>query len=179
MWNTLARLLARPSVASWIIRHYAKEKNVYWHITNPNDPGDVYMSRYWILKRRPWMNFCIRLHHIKRADHGFNLHSHPFNYRTFVLRNFYVEERPDFRAGMMLGMEPHDPVLFSIRKTRILAAGDTVDNCIGSFHRISHVHPEGVWTLFVMWGGKKGDWGFMTDDGYVQAGEYFKRAEAR
>lgn len=179
MFNLIARILARPFVVNWIIKRFAKEKNVYFHITNPIDSSDVYMYRWWIIKRRPWMNFCVRLHHIKRADHGFNLHSHPFNYRTFILRNWYIEERPDFKAGMMLGMEPHDPVLYNIRRNDLRHAGETQMNGIRSFHRISLVHPEGVWTLFVMWGGKKGDWGFMTDDGYVQADEYFKSAEAR
>ena len=176
MLKLLARVLSHPFVASHIITWFAKPENEYYHLVNPADPNDLYMGRWWILKRRPWFNFCIRLHHINRADLDQNMHSHPFNYRTFILKGMYIEERPDF-TFLDIGASPYEK---AFRTKSIRQAGDTVQNTYGSFHRIDWVPPDGVWTLFVMWGGAKDDWGFMTRDGYIQKDEYFaKHSEQR
>lgn len=174
MYKMLARLLSRPSVANWIIKKFAREENTYYHLVNPADPEDRYMGRWWVLKRRPWMNFCIRLHHINRKDLDENMHSHPFHYRTFILKGMYVEERPDPAIEEFFDEDDNFSAYSKAMRERFMrCAGDTVENHHGSFHRIEWVPPEGVWTLFVMWGGEKGDWGFMTPTGYIQKDEYF------
>jgi len=182
MWSIVARILARPAIVNWIIKKYAQDERVYYHIVNPDNPSDQYMCRWWILKRRPWMNFCIRLHWIKRADLDVNMHSHPFNYRTFILLGAYVEERPD-PAIIEFFDEDSDYSAYheSMRDKFIRSPGETIKNSYGSFHRIGWVHPAGVWTVFVMWGGEKDDWGFMTQNGYMHKDAYFasKYAEQR
>lgn len=165
-WKLLTWFVTIPFVARWIIRIFGNENHTYFHIANPLDPQDIYMHRYWVWKRRPWWNFCVRLHHINREDMDRNMHSHPFNYRTIILDGYYWEERPAIEQSDLRRI-PH-----------LLMAGDTVANTIGSFHRITDVSYSGVWTLFFMWGGDKGDWGFLTPTGYVRAKEYFETHKA-
>jgi hypothetical protein len=45
------------------------------------------------------------------------------------------------------------------------------------WHRISKMHPSGVWTLFFMTDNTE-EWGFLTQDGYVESREYFRRKRA-
>lgn len=155
-WNLLYRFCTLPWVYNWLYSRILE--NPYYHIKGP-DGKTVYMLRGWVTKRGSWwqrllrLNFCIRVHHILAPDRDRHLHSHPFNYRTIVLKGWYLEER--------------------FKGTNINMEGDTAVGTPETFHRISHVHCAGVVTLFIMWGGKRDDWGFMTPNGYVQAQDYF------
>jgi hypothetical protein len=92
-----------------------------------------------------------RIHHICRPDMERDEHSHPWDARTFVLRNWYHEVRGN---------------RFFIRK-----AGDTATLRYGEFHRITTVPEGGVWTLFITWP-KQGSWGFKVGDKVVPWREY-------
>lgn len=135
----------------------------YEDIIGPD--GRLYMRRWWLLPRwclkadgrgvlmpRAWMPFSIRLHHIVLPDSDRHLHDHPFDFRTFVLRGWYVEED-----------------VFDIG--RVLAAGRTESRRAQDFHRIEAVSPGGVLTLFVM-GRRINAWGFLVDGHKVGYREY-------
>lgn len=113
----------------------------------------------------------IRLHHINRKDHDRDLHSHPFDYRTFVCKGFYAEVYDDLVVkvsrvdNLMLRLGPHG--------RRVIFAGDTQTGAAQKFHRISEVAPGGVWTLFCMTRNSN-DWGFLVDDQFVLSRDYFK-----
>lgn len=163
-WNIIAWVVTRGIVFDWL-KTWAF-KRPYKHIRSP-DGESQYMGRWWVIPRyRNWP--CIRLHHIQREDMDRHLHSHPFSYRTVVLRGYYVEERPIPNVHEWDG-EPFDVVPTELS---FLSEGDTATNKYKSFHRITEVSAGGVWTLFVMWGGKRGDWGFLTENGYVSAKDY-------
>lgn len=123
----------------------------------------TYMTRFWIVKPGGLASWLltkltgyesIRLHHIIQPDHDRDLHSHPFKYRTFVLRGYYIEQTPG-------GYAVHQ-------------AGDTAKG--GGYHRIFRVSKGGVWTLFCM-GPNKGvpgdsGWGFLVNGKHVRREEY-------
>lgn len=102
-----------------------------------------------------------RLHHINRPDHDRDLHNHPFEYRTFVVRGWYTEVYLNAQG---------------VEVTRTIRAGQTVHSG-GTFHRITAVSPGGVWTVFVM-SKNTGKWGFRVRRAhgrykFVESTEYF------
>lgn len=161
MWNLLARLLARPAIANWLITRAMRTP--YMHIAKD---GDVYMERYWLFNsyergptqqersKYPWCPFNIRIHWIRRADEDRHLHDHPWNARTFILRGGYVEQRVE-------GLSICRPAGVSARLN------------YGEFHRITQVQPDGAWTLFIS-GPYQGTWGFLVDGVKVKWREYLE-----
>jgi len=169
MLKLLARFLARPAVVDWLIQR--AKRTPYYHING--DDGSVYMERYWLFNPyqpntggagRRWGDRLpsIRLHRIMREDQDRNLHDHPWDARTFILRGWYREERPRRPCGMS-NWTPTYPVMRE--------PGDTARLNFGEYHRIVEVAPGGVWTLFVTWR-KRGTWGFLVDGHKVPWRDY-------
>lgn len=146
LWSLIALFIAaRPGLVDWIVRR--AHKTPYFHL-------DGYMDRWWLMPRcllapdengnlfpRAWLPFSIRIHHIKRADDGRELHDHPFDYRTIILRGWYWEQD-----------------VFG--ETTVRITGATQASRAQTFHRIDRVSDGGVWTLFIM-GRRINSWGFM------------------
>lgn len=160
LWAIVAQIVAIPFVADWIIAR--AQRTPYFHL-----PG--YMERWWFFnrydatdkgRRYRWLP-SIRVHHILRADLDRNLHDHPWNARTILLRGGYVETR--------LSNDVH------VRHWR--GAGDTAQLRFGEFHKIDWVSPGGVWTLFLTWD-YQGTWGFLVGDFKVPHREYDRRVKA-
>jgi hypothetical protein len=154
-WRLVAMVVTQPLVRRWLIER--AQRSPYEHIEGPE--GDRYMGRWWLFNpydretrraRYPWCPFSVRIHHICRPDHGRDLHDHPWNARTIVLRGYYGEWRLSaVQADRDLGL--HE---WQLRDT-----GDTAKLRYGEFHRISDVCPGGAWTLFIT-GRYQGTWGF-------------------
>lgn len=172
MLNLLARFLARPRVADWLIRRAMR---------TPYSPivtdGLLYMERFWLFNpypatgasgsdRKRWQfPISIRIHHIVLPDQDRHLHDHPWNARTFILRGGYTEVRP---ADID---EPRVRIRTTGPSQHCRAAGDTVALRFGEYHRITEVSPGGVWTLFVT-GKYQGTWGFLVNGAKVQWRKY-------
>jgi hypothetical protein len=151
-WNLLAKFLALPTVAQWLINRALQTP--YAHITSA-DGEDVYMGRWWLfnpyletpgLRCFKWFPWSIRVHHICREDQDRDLHDHPWNARTFILVGGYVEERESLHGRPRFGR----------------SAGDTASLKFGEYHRITQVTPDGAWTLFIT-GPYQGTWGFLVN----------------
>jgi hypothetical protein len=166
MIRMLARFLARPAVADWLIRRAMRTP--YFHITSA-DGRDVYMERYWLFNPYPpksdgagrrWGDWLpsIRLHRIMREDQDRDLHDHPWNARTFILHGWYQEER-------LLPIRMSDDCTSTLLIKR--QPGDTARLNFGQYHRITQVSNGGVWTLFVT-GRKRGTWGFLVQGVKIQ-----------
>lgn len=165
----IARVLARPAVTNWLIRRAMRTP--YTHITSA-DGSQVYMRRYWLFNpypadssgKRAWWKFpiSIRLHQIMREDDDRDLHDHPWNARTFILRGWYKEARP----RQWCAMSNWSPTYLVPRH-----AGTTSPLRFGEYHRITGVSPGGVWTLFVT-GRYRGTWGFLVNGKKVPWREY-------
>lgn len=157
MWQLLAWVLANPTVAQWLFKR--AERTPYSHIMSA-DGKSRYMGRWWLFNpfhpdtgapRWPRLP-SVRVHHICRPDQDRHLHDHPWNARTIILANYYVEQRID-------GAQ------------RVYIAGDTAAINYGEFHRITEVHPSGAWTLFITWR-YQGTGGFLVDGNKVPWRKY-------
>lgn len=157
IWKLLARFAARPAVANWLIRRAMKTP--FSHLPSNEDPS--YMERYWLFNpypissanRKRWQfPWSIRIHHIKRCDFDRDLHDHPWNARTMILKGHYIETRLDRAAK---------PTLTFWRKE-----GDTAKLAFNEYHQINEVSDGGVWTLFIT-GPWRGVWGFLVDGAKV------------
>lgn len=155
IWNSVARVLARPAVVGYLIRRATRTP--YTHIVTD---GLLYMERYWLFNpyqpessgAKNWFPISIRLHHIRLPDQDRHLHDHPWNARTFILRGGYRETRPAMYGpmGILYDREP----------------GDTCKLRYGEYHRIVSVKPD-TWTLFIT-GRYQGTWGFLVNGVKVQ-----------
>lgn len=179
LWRLAARALSQPKVVDLLINRALKTP--YHHLSSA-DGQDVYMARYWLFNpydrethkaKYRWLP-SVRLHFIHREDLDRDLHDHPWNARTIILRGRYVEQRP------LRVIDPDDPIWEQIdplgwrhgrasKGTPITTyqfidrkAGDTVALKHGQYHRIDSIHPGGAVTLFIT-GRWRGPWGFLVD----------------
>lgn len=151
MLKLIAKLIALPVVADWLIRR--AQRTPYFHIKD--EDGSVYMERYWLFNPYPtgndgggrrwgdWMP-SIRIHRIMREDRDRHLHDHPWNARAFILSGWYFEVRPNVPGYI------------------VRLPGQTATLRFGEYHRIAKVSPAGAWTLFVT-RRKRGTWGFLVN----------------
>lgn len=177
LWRAVARTLAKPSIADWLI-HKAL-KTPYTHIWKEGKP---YMQRYWLFNpypgpdnggRRRWGDWLpsVRVHWIRLEDQDEHPHDHPWDARTIVLRNWYREERleceridkPDFTFDMQ-----------DVARTCLRKEGDTAPVLFGQYHKITAISPGGVWTLFITWK-YRGVWGFLVDGVKMPYKQYLNR----
>jgi hypothetical protein len=113
----------------------------------------------------------IRLHWIRRADHDRDMHNHPFNYRSFVLKGCYAEEYDEPGSGMAEGVPVHQ--YGRKQGYRWVHRGGTVTGSEDKFHRIDIVPEEGVWTLFCMTRNTN-LWGFAHNGTFIRSARYFR-----
>lgn len=181
IWKLIAFIASRPSVAQWLIQR--AQRTPYQPITS-SDGNEVYMGRWWLFNpypgaygdhpqsgHIPWLPSA-RIHHICRADIDRDLHDHPWNARTFVLRGWYTEERPiellsDEETMTADGAAIGEPTRLIFHRV----PGYTGRLLFGQYHRISNVPADGVWTLFIT-GRKRGTWGFLVDGHKVPWRQY-------
>jgi hypothetical protein len=125
-----------------------------FRIINDRVDEEPYLERYYLfLKDRTTFPFNIFLHKFLKSDPD-DLHNHPWPYLTFILRGGYWEHTKEgkfWRAP------------FTYR----YAAAD-------SFHRVElDKDIPYCWTLFIP-GSKVQDWGFQTNDGWVNHEKYLE-----
>lgn len=164
LWNLIARFLAQPNVAAWIIRRAMRRPYDFLVIEHgriikmPNDYQPDYYGHTGYMRR--WHLLClhhvleIRVHNIMAPDPGRDMHSHPWPFRTFILRGGYLERRQS-HAGTI---------------SRIRAPGDTSSMDRQAVHCVEQVAPD-TWTLFVAFG-RRGKWGFRVGGKMVDHKEY-------
>lgn len=179
LWNLIARLLAKPAVADWLIKR--AQRTPYSPIVKD---GVLYMDRWWLFNPypdtggsgadRPRWQFpvSIRIHHIAQPDQDRELHDHPWHARTVILRGSYTEVRPTNAYDHFIKPSIGDgyklkQVLENIERS----AGDTATLKFGEFHRITRISDGGVYTMFIT-GRYRGTWGFLVDGIKVQWRKY-------
>ncbi|MCY1429331.1 hypothetical protein D9M71_452450 [compost metagenome] len=173
-WRLLAKLLARPDIADWLIER--ARRTPYQNIWSP-DGSKLYMARWWLLNpydrnsHKPkywWFPWSIRIHHILRPDDDRDLHDHPWDARTVILRGWYAEQRLADEQLTSLLKAPSGAQVTEFIDRR---AGDTATLNHGEYHRIDQVSPGGVFTMFITsrW---QGEWGFLVDGEKVHWKKY-------
>jgi hypothetical protein len=179
LWRLVAWVVTRPAVFAWLQKVSAPHP--YDHIESA-DGRDVYMYRFWLFNpygKKPngralparWGRLpSIRLHHIMRADGDRDMHDHPWNARTILLRGWYVEERPSNMWDQGDGTKHYEGESLP-REVHYRYAMGTNRLLFGQYHRITEVSTGGVWTLFFTWK-YQGTWGFLVDGKKVSYREY-------
>lgn len=189
-WRGVARIVSKPKVADLLIRRAMKTP--FSHLPSNENPS--YMERYWLFNaypessqdRKRWQfPWSIRLHMIKRADAERDMHDHPWNARTIILRGAYREKRfadeavkamIDHPEGSTLDWSKAEVFEYFDRKP-----GNTAKIQHNEYHTITDVSEGGVWTMFIS-GPWLGDWGFLRNGVKVWWRTYLKdkeEAEAR
>lgn len=107
--------------------------------------------RRWRIIETPW--FAVYIHGIYKADEDKHLHSHPWNYASFILSGSFSEETLD---GI-----------------NTLLPGSFVRKKANKFHKIKELHTKKVFTLFFT-GRKDHPWGYHTENGFVDHETYRK-----
>lgn len=174
LWKIIAWIVSRPCVVDWLIEY--AHQTPYSHIPARNS-GAIYMYRHWVFNpytkkedgsvggaRWSWLP-SIRLHQIMLADDDPHPHDHPWDARTIILRNPYIEER--LRRIQRWAFGEQTTELFTRRP------GDTATVKFNEYHRITFVPKEGVYTLFFTWK-YMGTWGFLVNGKKVNYKEYLK-----
>lgn len=111
--------------------------------------GD-YMERYTLFRTN---DVWVRVHHILRSDQDRDLHDHPWDYVTLLLRGGYTEVTPDGQ--------------------RFYGAGSVLARRAEALHRLIVPEGETCWTLF-MTGPKIREWGFQTEFGWMHWKDYLE-----
>ena len=125
--------------------------------------NEPYLERYYVfLKDRTWFPFNVFLHKFLKSDPD-EVHDHPWNYATLILKGGYWEWIPQFNnKGEKFGEIAH---WRGAGHFRVCGAK--------SYHRIEIEPDVETWTLFMpMW--KRRDWGFWTHKGWVQHEQYLQ-----
>lgn len=120
-----------------------------WRDIADNRREDLVYLRRFIIVKCPW--FAVYLHRIYLPDSDRWPHNHPFAFYSIVLSGMYEEERM-LPGGLPMWRRRRR---WSIAKTNL-----------NDFHRIRMLKGE-VRTL-VLCGPRTQNWGFLTEDGYVQ-----------
>lgn len=119
--------------------------------------GSVYMKR-WIFQTP---RFGIRLHKICQSDSGRDLHDHPFDFTSVILRGGYVETRDRLAISGVA----------RVRTKRRYGPGSVVRRSATDIHRLELDRP--AWTL-VFAGPYRRNWGFVTKNGWVDFENYHR-----
>ncbi len=158
LWWLFAKIVALPPIANYLIKR--SMKTPYQHLPD-------YMNRYWLFnkyeytpgtdeagydkRKYKWLP-SIRIHHILREDRGRDMHDHPWDARTIILKGMYVEDRlVRYYGGGFIGIDKF-----------VRQPGNTAALKLGEFHEIKAVSDDGVWTMFFTWK-YQGTWGFFVD----------------
>ena len=140
------------------------KRTPYWHLHHAD--GSLYMERYWL---RPYSDdrrgVAMRVHHIVTEDVDRELHNHPWDFLSVVLRGGYLEARPISVEPDFSEPDGSERVTLVSRKAGSVAFRRATDR-----HRIVAVQPD-TWTLFIT-GPKRQWWGFYTPRGKVHWRDY-------
>ena len=118
-----------------------EERPTVWAFMKARDIGDgqtVYLRRIYLIAT-PW--FSILLHRIYRPDKQRDLHDHPWNFLSLILRGEYTETIGDAWRQCMVARR-----WFNWKRAE-------------DRHSITHTSRSPVWTL-VFTGRRRRKWGF-------------------
>jgi hypothetical protein len=160
IWQCIGLIIVHcPGLVNFLIKR--SMKTPYTHIYGHDNPDELYMRRFWLfnpysretnMPKYKWFPWSIRIHNIMRADDDRDLHDHPWNARTIILRGGYIEEL--------------------IRGDNVMVPGMTRKIEFEQYHRIDFVSSnDETWTLFIS-GSYQGVWGFLKDGVKIPWREY-------
>lgn len=129
----------------------------------PDKKGGYYLRRLRVVET-PW--FGVYLHEMRGPDPGRDLHDHPWEFVSVILKGGYTELVPaqqpkDSHAGLASFAKRWDT--WKVGSVHYMRATDQ--------HTIEQLLGVPTYTL-VLRGRRKRTWGFHTKDGFVPWNEY-------
>jgi hypothetical protein len=118
-----------------------------------NNKNVPYLTRYYIVPNNEYLN--VYLHNIHRSDMDNELHDHPWDSVSILLKGFYLEEVPlDYDKWINQGnrdtvihiRDTWKPVFRSATTIHKIKLRDQAGNISGSS---TEGRAEGIWTLFI------------------------------
>lgn len=111
--------------------------------------AETALLKRWRIIQTPL--FAVFLHCHFKPDPSRDLHDHPYNFRTWILKGDYSERRPGqvvvWRTGSRHSMKAEWP------------------------HSIQALSRVPTWTLLFV-GRRRRDWGFYTENGWIRHKDY-------
>jgi hypothetical protein len=115
-----------------------------------------YLTRYFVFE---CSRFKVYLHHFHRSDADRDLHTHPWDFTSFILYGGYFEHLID-------GIKKRKAPWIVRRKAKERHKVELFKNPDGS--------EQQTWTLVIV-GKKYTEWGFWVDDVWVHHRDYFDK----
>jgi len=114
--------------------------------------GELHFERWAIVECE---KFSIYIHRIHKEDKDEDLHNHPWNFASLILKGSYVEEHLPFDYPEWW----HCPIPTNTRLKKFFSfsKGDR-----GFYHKIKKIEKGPVWSLFFTWG-KHEEWGYWVE----------------
>ena len=145
----------KDHVLNWLERHDRKR------IIMDRTENEPYLERYYVLfKERITFPYNIFLHKFLKSDPD-DVHDHPWNYFTIILKGGYWEWIPVFNT---LGEK-----FSEYRVWR--GPGSFRFGGMNNYHRIELEPGVNAWTLFFV-GPKKREWGFLVNNKWIHYEQY-------
>lgn len=133
------------------------------------DSSAIYLTRWWLIET-PF--FSVLLHKINRNDEDRHLHCHPFKFVSVKLLGGYVEEfcpSPGLAKADAIMLAMGNPI--RVAEVRTMKAPSIHVVRLTDFHKVKRLLRVPTWTLLFI-GGNEHDWGYMTENGYVDHEAY-------
>lgn len=132
-------------------------------IVMDREVNEPYLERYYLfLKDRKKFPFNIFLHHFLKGDPD-DVHDHPWNYCTLIVKGGYWEWLPQFNsAGQKIG------------ELSVWRGPGHFRFCFAeSYHRIELDPNVDCWTIFMPMKQRR-EWGFLVKNKWVHYAQYLK-----
>lgn len=149
----------KKAIERFLYRNGQKRNSPSWavlegfKVPDIKDPDITYLARIRLVQT-PW--FGVYVHRISLPDARDVLHDHPWPFVSFLLRGSYTEMTPGPGASSAESTAPYALP----RRVRFV----NVKRFNKSYHWISEVHRDPVWTL-VFVGRRRRVWGYLEPDG--------------
>lgn len=130
--------------------------------------GELHFERFAILETNL---FSIYIHKINKADEDYHLHSHPWNFKSFIFKGAYIEESLTVNYKGVTSFEFHTkkPFIFS-SMSKFNDENYFAKKC---FHKIKYILNGPVYSLFFAYG-KKERWKYFVD-GKIWDFEHYRK----
>ena len=140
---------------NWLERHDRKR------IIMDRTENEPYLERYYVFfKERVTFPYNVFLHKFLKSDPD-DVHDHPLNYFTIILKGGYWEWIPVFNS---LGEK--------FKEYRVWRGpGSFRFGGMNNYHRIELEPGVNAWTLFFV-GPKKREWGFLVNNKWIHYEQY-------
>lgn len=147
-----------------------------------HDGAGLLMTRYYLTPKI--FGFRLVLHQFHRSDNDRHYHDHPWNFISFILKGSYIEHYPI--EQLRTDIPPSD-MQQAHRRWDIIKRPKTWKHWVelplkeikSEWLRTQidqFQYFEECWTLVLLYG-KRRDWGFHTEKGWIKHDEYNCRGE--